>query len=128
MNYRELYKDYYGIDFDNYFDVHHIDRNRENNDINNLLLLPSKLHSQFHFNLNVLEQYKIEDISKIQATYEINKYLLDTVQRQAETVKQICLWVNYKYNLDEHIKRRFAMLPLSEEIEKEIKEHISERW
>lgn len=86
------------------------------------------MHSQFHFNLNVLEQYEIEDISKIQATYEMNKYLLDTVQRQAKTVKQICLWVNYKYNLDEHVKRHVAMLPLSEEIEKEIKEHISERW
>ena len=35
MNYRKLYKDYYGIDFDDYFEVHHIDRNRKNNKIDN---------------------------------------------------------------------------------------------
>lgn len=130
MNYRELYKDYYGIDFDNYFDVHHIDRNRKNNNINNLLLLPSKLHSQFHFNLNILEKYKITDISRIQTTYEMNEYLLNAVQRQAVTVKQICLWVNFKQNLDNDKNRKigFQALPLSEKIKKEIKEHISERW
>ena len=130
MNYRELYKDYYGIDFDNYFDVHHIDRNRKNNNINNLLLLPSTLHSQFHFNLNILEKYKITDISRIQTTYEMNEYLLNAVQRQAVTVKQICLWVNFKQNLDNDKNRKigFQALPLSEKIKKEIKEHISERW
>lgn len=47
-NYRTKYKKYYGIDFDKSYAVHHIDGNRENNDIDNLLLLPNNLHSQYH--------------------------------------------------------------------------------
>lgn len=49
MNYRKFYKEYYQIEFDNSFHIHHIDGNRENNNINNLLLLPKKLHQQYHF-------------------------------------------------------------------------------
>lgn len=49
FNYRKYYKDYYGIDFDSNYVIHHIDFDRSNNDINNLILLPSKLHSRYHF-------------------------------------------------------------------------------
>lgn len=42
FNYRKYYKDYYGIDFGKEFDIHHIDINRENNEINNLILLPKR--------------------------------------------------------------------------------------
>lgn len=49
FNYRKYYKDYYGIDFDSSYVIHHIDFDRSNNDINNLILLPSKLHSRYHF-------------------------------------------------------------------------------
>ena len=47
-NYREKYKRYYGIEFGKDYVVHHIDENRENNDISNLLLLPAALHSKYH--------------------------------------------------------------------------------
>lgn len=47
-DYRKKYKRHYGIDFDRTYVVHHIDEDRENNDINNLLLLPSALHSKYH--------------------------------------------------------------------------------
>ena len=53
-NYRTKYKRYYGIDFDGEFDVHHIDLNRENNDISNLLLLPKELHAKYHLIINAL--------------------------------------------------------------------------
>lgn len=49
FDYRQYYKDYFGIDFDESYDIHHIDFDRKNNDISNLLLLPSKLHHQYHF-------------------------------------------------------------------------------
>ena len=128
MNYRKLYKDYYGIDFDDYFEVHHIDRNRENNNIDNLLLLPSELHRQFHFNLNILEKYKIEDISKISTTFEMDKNFLEVAESQVRIIKIICLWVNFKFNLDNYKVIGFQALPLNEKIKTEIKEHINIRW
>lgn len=53
-NYRLKYKRHFGIEFDNDFVVHHIDLNRGNNDISNLLLLPKELHAKYHLILNVL--------------------------------------------------------------------------
>ncbi len=48
-DYRKYYAQYYNIQWDSsLFDVHHIDRNRDNNDIRNLVLLPKKLHKELH--------------------------------------------------------------------------------
>lgn len=48
-DYKKIYADYYGIKWDSsLFEVHHIDRNRENNDIKNLVLIPKKLHAEYH--------------------------------------------------------------------------------
>lgn len=48
MEYRELFKQYYKIDFDSNWEIHHIDLNHQNDNINNLMLLPSKLHKEYH--------------------------------------------------------------------------------
>lgn len=53
-NYRLKYKRYYGIDFDENYVIHHIDFNRQNNDISNLLLLPKELHQKYHLYLTGL--------------------------------------------------------------------------
>lgn len=47
--YKKLYAEYYGITWDpKEMEVHHIDCNRENNDIFNLILLPKKMHHLLH--------------------------------------------------------------------------------
>ena len=51
-NYRLKYKRYFGIDFGTDYEIHHIDFNRENNDISNLILLPKELHKKYHFYIN----------------------------------------------------------------------------
>ena len=48
MRYRDYYKKFFEIQFDNSFDVHHINGNRDDNDIDNLLLLPKILHQTLH--------------------------------------------------------------------------------
>lgn len=48
MDYRDLYKEHYGIDFPSSMDVHHINGNRQDNSIENLLLLPKGLHNRLH--------------------------------------------------------------------------------
>lgn len=48
-DYRKKYADAYGITWDHKkFEVHHIDLNRNNNDLDNLVLLPVKLHRKLH--------------------------------------------------------------------------------
>lgn len=48
INYRELYSQAYGITWDKDLEIHHIDGDRENNDLSNLVLLPSDLHHWLH--------------------------------------------------------------------------------
>lgn len=49
MDYRRLYEETYGILLEpNGLEVHHIDHNRKNNDIKNLVALPTDLHHRYH--------------------------------------------------------------------------------
>ena len=57
-NYKKIYKDNIHITWDTkIFHVHHIDRDRSNNKIHNLVLIPSKLHSAYHFFLGCIHPY-----------------------------------------------------------------------
>lgn len=50
MNYIKYYKEQLKVDFDSkYFVIHHIDLNRSNNNIDNLVLLPKELHIKYHY-------------------------------------------------------------------------------
>lgn len=47
-NYRKKYLEYFGLEDDKNFQIHHLDFNNENNDINNLVLIPKELHQDLH--------------------------------------------------------------------------------
>lgn len=48
MNYRKYYAEFYGIKFGPEYHIHHINFNREDNSIGNLILLPAELHNRLH--------------------------------------------------------------------------------
>ena len=49
VNYIKLYERHYGITWNRQkYQIHHIDCNRENNEIENLILLPKELHQRIH--------------------------------------------------------------------------------
>lgn len=100
FNYRKYYKEYYGIEFGNEFDIHHIDAIRENNDINNLILLPKSLHQQYHSKLygakNTLEKI---DIARI---YQ-SSYAFDELEKYLKVAEQMLEWSGLKHTLDNFI-------------------------
>lgn len=104
-NYREKYKRYYGIEFGKEYAIHHIDFDRQNNDIGNLLLLPVELHQRYHFYLTALcganwknGQLAIDTKLSVFGLLPCNNddYLTGFV----ETVKECKKWVQYKESLD----------------------------
>lgn len=99
-NYREKYKAYYGIDFDENFDVHHIDLDRGNNDIDNLILLPKFLHEQYHKCLTEISG--ITDISKLKIINVKNgcQFEHDALLRFCYVMSEIDVWKFKKANLD----------------------------
>ena len=57
-DYVNKYKEYLEIDFDSKkYQIHHIDTNRKNNKIYNLVLLPKELHQKYHKALNKLKSF-----------------------------------------------------------------------
>lgn len=49
VNYKRIYERAFGIQWDRtLYEIHHVDRNRENNEIGNLLLIPKEVHERIH--------------------------------------------------------------------------------
>lgn len=57
VNYRQLFKDHYRIEFSKDYVVHHRDFDRGNNDICNLMVMPRRLHAKYHYCLNAMRPY-----------------------------------------------------------------------
>lgn len=101
-NYRVKYKRYYGIDFDKKYVIHHIDENRENNDIKNLLLLPLELHSKYHtykneFNLVAKDGLCFELSYSGSSMLSMQLHYLDDF---VAVFREIQRWIEYKYLAD----------------------------
>lgn len=100
--YRTKYKRYYGIDFGSEYAVHHIDGNRENNDISNLVLLPSKLHSKYHFQKTVIEATPLP--TRISGNgLNVQSYYLACLEEFLETIAECNKWYDYKMYLEGRI-------------------------
>lgn len=93
FDYRQYYKDYYNIDFGSEYEVHHIDFDRSNNDINNLLLLPKPLHAKYHKLYPYIQS--IIDDRALKAVIDINNgttYYFDEMKSFCEIMIEINHW------------------------------------
>lgn len=100
-DYRAIYKRHFCIDFGKDFSVHHIDFDRNNNDIDNLLLLPRGLHTKYHSCLLGCEnnQHKISGIIG-----DLSGHRLTSLKNLAVALTEIEKWVKWKlYKYDEYI-------------------------
>lgn len=95
FNYRKYYKEYYGIDFGSEYDIHHIDFDRNNNSIENLLLLPKSLHNKYHFYVRSLEVFK----SHCDTLY-MDSYLIPEIHDYINVACYMSEWWGFKHDFD----------------------------
>lgn len=103
VDYRKLYKEYYGIEFGREMVVHHIDFDRSNNDINNLLLLPNKLHAKYHFALSMLFGIDKTDnlLDGIKLTGRMpTVFYPQWLRIMADTLEEIEPWIRMKVDFE----------------------------
>lgn len=103
MDYRKYYEQYYGIKIPAQYDIHHMDLNRDNNSIDNLLLLPKDVHHRYHFCLNATRG----DIKEKRINVEIrgnianeNNYDMEMVENLIYAIRECNKWYDYKMYLD----------------------------
>ena len=105
MNYRELYKEYYGVSITESYDIHHIDFNRSNNSIDNLILLPKELHAKYHRCINELGGQSGTTAIDFKINIQTDAQLC-FIENYVETMKEIRKWVHYKHALDMQVMSR----------------------
>jgi hypothetical protein len=91
-DYRKIFMDYYRIPrLSSKYVIHHIDKNRDNNNIENLLLLPMNLHSKYHSvsNLPDINVSRITNSTVLAWKSSLFENLFDTLQECSK-------WVDYK--------------------------------
>ena len=107
-DYRKKFKRYYGIDFSSEYAVHHIDFDRSNNDISNLMILPKGLHSRYHFCISAMRSMndgkgpKFTVDARIQPVNRQGWYL-STLENFAEVMMECSIWGDYKLYLDGYL-------------------------
>lgn len=106
MNYRAKYKKHYNIDFDRNYDVHHIDFNRENNEISNLLLVPKILHSKYHTYKQEYDMFCNDKLDlKLSYCSMMRRNLqLYYMEKLLDVLKEIESWIIMKHLEDIGIK------------------------
>jgi hypothetical protein len=108
INYVNLYKKELEIQFNSSkYEIHHIDLNRKNNKIKNLLLLPRKLHRQYHYYLQVIEAGKkhLNEIKYINGGYPDDYYqtFCRDITSLLEVKKDIRKWADFKMYLEDKL-------------------------
>ena len=71
--YRKIYEDCYKLKIPKGYVIHHLDHNRENNEVKNLVCIPSRLHRQYHLEKRyydyLRDQFKSDASEKIKNEY-----------------------------------------------------------
>jgi hypothetical protein len=103
-DYRKKYKRYYGIEFGSDYAIHHLDFDRTNNSIENLLLLPSELHTRYHYYLQALNMRDWKSGELIIKTrideHGWEYYSDETLLSFLQTMKECEMWLGRKRQMD----------------------------
>jgi hypothetical protein len=103
MHYRKFYEKCTGKEVPKDFEVHHIDHDRSNNSIDNLVAIPKKLHHDYHKSYS---QYKLAfsdfnpDNYKPEASGgQYLSFIADILADHSSVNLSICCWINFRVYL-----------------------------
>ncbi len=106
-NYRKIYKESYGIEFSNKYDIHHLNLNHDDNNLDNLLLLPKELHHSYHELLKTLKSWDNDEPLTIflycgihSTMFNGDQYSLIMMNEFIRVLQECNKWYDYKLFLE----------------------------
>ncbi len=121
MNYRKYYEEMCNLKIPSNCEIHHIDFNRQNNNINNLVMLPATLHTKYHTKLSEYKGFNLELDEQLKSPligYNYNEFALNEWTMRAK--KFVETW----YECESYVCYRDYKLGLSHLIDVEQIEEV----
>ena len=107
FDYRQFYREYYGIDFGPEMAVHHIDFDRDNNAIENLLLLPVELHQRYHECIRQLLGAKSGFVDlRLDGLCKSSEFP-EPLESMAQIFREVQIWQDIKYSFSKMPKEEY---------------------
>lgn len=99
-DYRKQLKEYYGIEFSDDYDIHHIDLNHQNNNIGNLMILPKDIHQEYHRLLMAYIRRPGLNIIPGGCGVSQSNLDMDLIEEMIKIIRKCNKWYDYKLYLD----------------------------
>lgn len=99
MDYRKIYIEKFG-EIPQEFEIHHIDLNRENNLLNNLVAIPKELHKEYHKLVQNIENDKINFIPNLITNGYGNQEIIDKLNKLEFILNKFSYYLNLKNRND----------------------------
>lgn len=100
MSYRSTYEKAIHKKIPKGYEIHHIDMNRNHNYIDNLVMLPKKLHQDYHRTLEHLTHFNSIEVkmkSVVESGNGTNEAMLEAITEFVNVWSECNKWVDYKY-------------------------------
>lgn len=96
MGYRQKYEKAIGFELEKHYEVHHIDHNRKNNKLTNLVALPRDLHNKHYHGKAYPDYIKALDVLKMHGWFSQydRKYIDRCITEYMNTKERIFVFYN----------------------------------
>ena len=102
MHYRKFYEKLTNKKIPKDFEVHHIDFDRENNDIHNLIAIPRDLHRKYHSSFKQCEYYEIKTpkfFTVIGYDHDLYSYMIELHKEHDLLRLKFKHWIHFRNHL-----------------------------
>jgi len=98
FDYIKFYENYFNIKIPKNFEIHHLDFNRNNNNIDNLLMLPKWAHIKYHIFKPKIEDltFEIEIKNITNSGYNFNEFFFEHAEEFIKAYRECSKWKDYK--------------------------------
>lgn len=95
-NYKKIYEKHYNIKIPKGYDIHHINLDHNDNSVENLVMLPRKLHQMYHKLFNMIPDTITPNKHISIFGRNANKFICNTISEFDVILEECNKWLDYR--------------------------------